>query len=85
MCCMTGDFIALKLDIDTAALENAIMAEIEADPDLMSAIGEMFYEMHYDHKEMEQSFHMDNGFKLQDVTATFGRLRAKGLLLHYWP
>lgn len=66
-------------------LENAIMAEIESDPDLIGAIGEMFYEMHYDHTEMAKHFGMANNYKLQDVTATFGRLRAKGLLLHYWP
>ena len=61
------------------------MAEIEADADLIGAIGEMFYEMHYDHIEMEPYFGMGNMHKLQDVTAVFGRLRAKGLLLHYWP
>ena len=81
----SGDFIAIKLDVDNPVLENAIMAEIDADPGLITAIGEMFYEMHYDHPEMAVHFGTNNGHTLEDVTATFGRLRAKGLLLHYWP
>ena len=61
------------------------MAEIEADAELMAAIGEMFYEQHYDNAEMAQYFGAGTGANLADVTAAFGRLRAKGLLLHYWP
>lgn len=44
-----GDFISLKLDIDNVPLELAIVDAIENDSELIEAIGEMFYEQHYDH------------------------------------
>ena len=51
--CEPGDFIVVKLDIDNAPLETAIMAEIGADPELHHCINEMFYEQHYDHAGAE--------------------------------
>jgi hypothetical protein len=34
---------------------------------------------------MKVHFGLGTGASLKDVTQLFGRLRAKGLLLHYWP
>jgi hypothetical protein len=39
VCADAGDFVALKLDIDNPGLETAMMAAIEADPELIEAIG----------------------------------------------
>ena len=44
-----GDFVAMKLDIDNSPLETAVIDAIEADPNLLNSIGEIFYEQHYDH------------------------------------
>ena len=48
--CQPTDFIVVKLDVDMAALENAIVKEIERDQSLRNCISEMMYERHYDHK-----------------------------------
>lgn len=44
-----GDFIVVKIDIDNAPLETAILKEIELDSALLNSIAEMMYEQHYDH------------------------------------
>ena len=38
---------ALQLDIDNAPVEQALMAQIEADPELQAMISEMFFEQHF--------------------------------------
>lgn len=39
----------VKLDIDTSSVELPFMEAVERDADLRSRIGEMHFEMHYNH------------------------------------
>ena len=79
-----GDVVIVKLDIDNSELELSVIREIEENPSLARMISEMFFEMHYDHREMAE-FGLDNGRTLSDVVARFKALRKAGLILHYWP
>ncbi len=47
-----GDFISFKLDIDNSPLELELMRQIKRDPVLKGMIGEMMFEMHYDHPDV---------------------------------
>jgi hypothetical protein len=72
---------ALKLDIDNTQSEFAIVSAILADPALLSAVSEMFFEMHF----RSRIFGDGMQFSWADVMNEFTKLRQKGLHIHYWP
>lgn len=81
-----GDFLVIKLDIDAAEVELPFMRSIAADAELRGLIGELHFEMHYTHRDMQHFFAQTGGnVTMNDVLAMFGDLRQKGLRLHYWP
>lgn len=75
---------AVKLDIDHAELEMAILGEIHADKDAINMISELFFEMHYDSVAMARWFKHPNQTYLGTLEYITS-LRNDGVRLHYWP
>lgn len=48
-----SDKVVVKLDIDTPMIENALVEQLQQDPDLIDLVDEMFYEHHVYIREME--------------------------------
>ena len=62
------------------------MEMLNQDDSLISMIGEMMFEMHYNSTHVNQWFVNSGGKKTwQDVMDLFQSLRRRGLRLHYWP
>ena len=61
------------------------MAGLEAFPELMRMIAEIFFEWHFVAPEMRASF--GSGLKTNSADCARGlrRLRDAGLRIHYWP
>jgi len=73
-----------KLDIDNEPIEQALMAQLDADT--ASKIAELFFEQHFDIPEMRVYFHSSKGAtKLPQVLDMFHKFRSLGSRLHYWP
>ena len=64
---------------------QALMRQLENDPNMTSMIAEMFFEQHFDAPEMLDYFGWGLTTKLADVLQLFHKLRSSGLRLHYWP
>ncbi|KAL4426403.1 hypothetical protein ABPG77_004697 [Micractinium sp. CCAP 211/92] len=80
-----GDFLVIKLDIDSADVELPFVRAIAADAELRALIGELHFEMHYTHRDMPWFGTSGGSVTLSDVLTLFTDLRQKGLRLHYWP
>eukprot|EP00887_Chlorella_sp_A99_P003206 scaffold9.g3206.t1 len=81
-----GDYVVVKLDIDDSPLELSLIRQVEEDPVLArSLISELYFEAHYDHRDMWDNFGRVPDMSHVDVLRLFSKLRARGLRLHYWP
>lgn len=76
-----GDFVVIKLDIDSEGLENNIMNEILK---ISHMVGEVFFEKHFDAPEMHPYFGTLNTTYIDTLTM-FNNFRSAGVRLHYWP
>lgn len=76
-----GDFVVIKLDIDTEVLENKIMQQLKH---VHHMIGEIFFEKHFDAVEMRPYFGSLNT-NYSDTLQMFNEYRKLGIRLHYWP
>ena len=80
------DFVVVKLDIDTPAVEGELVRQLLADPMLYSLVDVFYFEHHahiHDFEWMWARF----GFheKLADSYAIFAALRQRGIRAHSWP
>ena len=87
----TGDFVVLKLDIDTPEVEMVILRELMNDPDLLELVDEFFFEYHVLFKPMNMDwFGSENpsprptSDTLADSYKVFRTLREKGVRAHSW-
>jgi hypothetical protein len=78
------DYVIIKLDIDTPAIENALIQQILNDASISSLIDEMFFEMHVTVKDM-MPYWASPGGQLKDTYVLFNRLRQLGIRMHSWP
>ena len=78
------DYVVVKLDIDTPALENALIQQIVNDSSISSLIDEMFFEMHVTVNEMIRYWGSQPG-TLKDSYVLFTKLRQLGIRMHSWP
>lgn len=76
-----GDFVVVKLDIDTPELEDNIMAGLLS---IRSNVAEVFFQNHFDAPEMQQYFGK-TGVTYNDTLSFFHTYRSAGMRLHYWP
>jgi len=84
-----GDFVVLKLDIDTPSVELPIVRELLNDPKLLELLDEFFFEYHVSFAPMNPSwFGSENPTITKDTLAdsyrVFRILREKGVRAHSW-
>ena len=79
-----NDYVAVKLDIDTPALENELVRQILANTSISSLIDELFFEMHISVNEMRPYWGSPPG-DLRDSYLLFTQLRERGIRMHSWP
>ena len=79
-----NDYVIVKLDIDTPALENSLIRQILNDSALHTLIDEMFFEMHVSVEEMQVYWGPTPG-TLKDSYVLFTELRRLGIRMHSWP
>lgn len=77
------DYVVLKLDIDTPAIETVLMAQIEMF--YMDLVDELFFEHHVDTPPMHNYWGSEEAGNIADSYAMFLRLRNKGVRAHSWP
>lgn len=77
-----GDYVVVKLDIDNDALEDQILHGLL---ELRHAVGELFFEKHFDNEEMHPYFGDDLKTGLHETLKLFQQFRRVGARLHYWP
>ena len=86
-----GDFVALKLDIDTPSVELPILRELLNDPELLELVDEFFFEYHVLFGPMNESWFLSKNPSpaptsdtLADSYTVFRTLREKGVRAHSW-
>jgi len=85
-----GDFLVLKLDIDTPSVELPILRELLNDPELLELVDEFFFEYHVSFAPMNPSWFgsanpsIHTNDTLADSYNVFCTLREKGLRAHSW-
>ena len=86
-----GDFVVLKLDIDTPSVELPILRDLLNDPELLDLVDEFFFEYHVLFGPMNPAwFGSENPNPrpttetLADSYAVFRTLREKGVRAHSW-
>jgi hypothetical protein len=79
------DYVLVKLDIDSDAIEYALMRQLIASLKLQSLIDELFYEMHVTVPAMQKYWGTFRNTTLTDVYELFTRIRAIGIRMHSWP
>lgn len=82
------DFVVVKLDIDTPAIEQTIIGALTQRPDLASLIDELYFEYHFGFDDI--NFGWGSSSKLPEhadvdtALATMHRLRELGIRAHFW-
>lgn len=86
-----GDFVVLKLDIDTPEVEMVILRELMNDPELLELVDEFFFEYHVLFTPMNRDwFGAENPHPrpttdtLADSYKVFHALRENGIRAHSW-
>jgi hypothetical protein len=78
------DMVVIKLDIDTPAVEMAMVMQIVEDPRYETLIDHFYFEQHVYMSELAPSWGtMDDS--VANSLRLFQTLRKKGIAAHYWP
>lgn len=80
-----GDFVVIKLDIDTPEIEMSILHSILNNKDLSELIDEFFFEYHYESPIMAKYWGHTGEKNLAAALKLFQTLRRKGIRAHFWP
>ncbi|KAK4698392.1 hypothetical protein P7C70_g7885, partial [Phenoliferia sp. Uapishka_3] len=80
-----GDFLAFKLDIDSAPIELPIAHALRDDKELASRVSELMFEHHVDIPAMRSSWGYYLKEDLMDSYKLFTALRENGIRAHSWP
>jgi hypothetical protein len=81
------DFVAVKLDIDTPSVENALIQQILGDREVYSRIDEFYFEQHVNFAPLvawwQKTIDVDK--TLATSYDLFVELRERGIRAHGWP
>ena len=82
----TQDFVVVKLDIDTPAVESELVQQLLEDPVLQSLVDVFYFEHHIRTRDFEWAWGRF-GYQqtLVDSYTIFTALRKRGILAHSWP
>jgi hypothetical protein len=79
------DFVVVKLDIDTPAIEQTIIATLTQRPDLAALIDELFFEYHFHFDGLNFGWgSLPESISVDAALATMHRLRELGIRAHFW-
>lgn len=78
------DFVVVKLDIDTPAIEHTIIGALTQRPDLASLIDELFFEYHFYFDGLNFGWGEGVEGDVDTALATMHRLRELGIRAHFW-
>jgi hypothetical protein len=79
------DLIVAKLDIDTPAIEIALIDWIQSNPQLATLIDHFYFEHHVRILQLKQWWgRRHSKGSVQDSLQLFGALRELGIAAHYW-
>ena len=79
-----GDFVVVKLDIDTPAVEQTIIGALAQRPDLAGLIDELFFEYHFAFDGLNFGWGTRVNGNVDTALATMHRLRELGIRAHFW-
>lgn len=79
------DYVVIKLDVDSPRIENALVDQLLADPQLLSLVDEMTYEHHTMIPEMMPHWKTASPLTLANTYHMFLQLRSAGVRMHSWP
>ena len=80
-----GDFVVFKLDIDTPAVESALVQQLLTDTELHSVVDVLLYEDHYTIEDMRKWWRNSTARNLSESIRMFTRLRSSGIAAQVWP
>mmetsp|Transcript_3245 Transcript_3245/g.4951 ORF Transcript_3245/g.4951 Transcript_3245/m.4951 type:complete len:371 (-) Transcript_3245:61-1173(-) len=83
-----GDFVVVKLDIDTVSVEMPLFEQLLKDPELQELVDVFYFEHHIKMDEMQRFWGPhDSGLTKGSIYQSlhlFGHLRKAGVAAHYW-
>ena len=82
--CKLEDFVVVKLDIDTPAIEQTIIAVLTQRPDLAALIDELFFEYHFYFDGLNFGWKKNVQGDVDTAIGTMYRLRSLGIRAHFW-
>ena len=82
--CKLEDFVVVKLDIDTPAIEQTIIAVLTQRPDLAALIDELFFEYHFYFDGLDFGWGDNVQGDVDTAIGTMYRLRSLGIRAHFW-
>ena len=82
--CKPEDFVVVKLDIDTPAIEQTIVAVLTQRPELAALIDELFFEYHFYYDGLDFGWGDNVQGDVDTAIGTMFRLRSLGIRAHFW-
>ena len=82
--CKPEDFVVVKLDIDTPATEQTIIAVLAQQPNLAALIDELFFEYHFFFDGLDFGWGDKVDGDVDTAIGTMYRLRSLGIRAHFW-
>ena len=82
--CKPEDFVVVKLDIDTPAIEQTIIAVLTQRPDLAALIDELFFEYHFYFDGLDFGWKNVTQGDVDTAIGTMYKLRSLGIRAHFW-
>ena len=79
------DFIVVKLDIDTPAVEHVLVEQLKNDPSLIILVDQFYFEHHVHQKELASSWTGTMEGSVGGSLKLMAELRKNGVAAHYWP
>ncbi|KAL7568884.1 hypothetical protein ACA910_015532 [Epithemia clementina (nom. ined.)] len=80
-----NDFVVVKLDIDTSAIEIPLAQMLLHDKRLHKLVDCFYFEHHVFLKQLAPNWKLSMNGTLQESLELFAALRQKGIAAHYWP
>ena len=78
------DFIVVKLDIDTSAIEVPLAQQLLEDDSINKLVDQFYFEHHVHMKEMKRCWMDTVQGSMKDSFELMNGLRKKGVAAHFW-
>ena len=78
------DFVVVKVDIDTSAIELALVEAIAERPEVAALVDELYFEYHFYYDGMNFGWGKAVSGDVDTAMGLMHRLRALGIRSHFW-